>query len=71
MRRSGCSTGGLLAVLSVQRNPSYAVGADDLPPDAVTSPSTDLILGGRPGLTSPPLTREQVAALAANPAMLP
>ena len=63
--------GGLLAVVAVERIPSYAVGYDDLPPDAVTSPSTDLIRGGRPGLPSAPLSREQVAALAASPAMLP
>jgi len=63
--------GGLLAVVAAQRIPSYAVGNDELPPDAAASPPASLILGGRPGLSSPVLTRSQVAALAADPAMLP
>jgi hypothetical protein len=63
--------GGLLAVVVGQRIPSYPVGDDDPPPDPVTAPQAGLILGGRPGLPAPALTREQVAALAANPAMLP
>jgi hypothetical protein len=63
--------GGLLAVVACQRIPVSSGGDDDPPPDAATAPRTGLILGGRPGLTSPVLTREQVAALAADPAMLP
>ncbi len=61
--------GGFLAVITQQGTPVYEPDTDNPPPDARHRPSS-VHHDHRPPLATSPLTAEQLAALAANPAML-
>jgi len=61
-------TGGFLTVFAQQGVVVYERDGD-VPPDATHSPEPDP--DHKPALDAPPLTGQQAAALAANPAMLP
>jgi hypothetical protein len=65
--------GGILTIEAEQGIPEYYAD-DSLPPDAPARPGTDgdhSILGGWPALPAVPLTTAQLAAIAANPGLLP
>jgi hypothetical protein len=64
--------GGVLYIQSQQGIPALQPDGNP-PPDAKTSTQhgQHTISGGWPALPSPPVTLQQVAALAANPGLLP
>jgi hypothetical protein len=65
--------GGILTVEAEQGLPVHRVD-DGLPPDVLTRPGTDgehTILGGWPALPAVPLTTAELAAIVANPGLLP
>jgi hypothetical protein len=64
--------GGLVLVQAQQGIPPVHVGSDALPDGAVGAPDgKHTSLGGSPALPAVPLTKAQVAALAADPDLLP